>query len=568
MKIQVTARIFLAFASLIFSAVASGQDVSMNHQTGVVNKVVEISFESAKSYGDPFNEVQVDLNVTAPDGKQARVPAFWTGKQSWRVRYSSPLKGTHRWKIECSDATNAKLHGVEGTIDLSPYVGDQPFYKHGFVQVAPDKRHLMYADGTPFFWLGDTWWMGLCNRLSYPDDFQKLAADRKAKGFNVIQLVAGLYPDMHPFDPRGANEAGFPWEEKYARIRPEYFDAADQRIDYLVDQGLMPCIVGAWGYFMPWMGEKKLEQHWRYLIARYGAMPVVWCAAGEANLNWYLDKPFPVDARAQVTEWTKVMKYIRATDPFHRLLTIHPTGIGRLSARHATDDVGLLDIDMLQTPHGERDAVDATIRTVAESVADKPVMPVINGEASYEMLMDRIGTRWTRQMFWICMTEGAAGHTYGANGIWQVNRKGKPHGGSPHHPPGSTGYGVIAWDDAMNLGGSTHVALGKKLFEQYDWQKWQPQKGWAEYATKTDKTPTYGPFVIGDEKTRLIYVPELQAIRVAKLDAGAEYAAKMFNPVTGEEKSAGDVKVDGGACTVTPPEQKDAEDWVVVIERK
>ena len=56
-----------------------------------------------------------------------------------------------------------------------------------------------------------------------------MAAARKAKGFSVIQIVAGLYPDMPAFDPRGANEAGFPWEQDYARVRPEYFDRADER---------------------------------------------------------------------------------------------------------------------------------------------------------------------------------------------------------------------------------------------------------------------------------------------------------------------------------------------------
>src|SRR6202042_169897 len=114
--------------------------------------------------------------------------------------------------------------------------------------------------------------------------------------------------------------------------------------------------------------------------------------------------------------------------------------------------------------------------------ADTPIMPVINGEAAYEMLHDTLPTQWTRQMFWLCMTNGAAGHTYGANGIWQVNRRGQPHGPSPHHKPGSDGYGVIAWDDAMNLPGSTQVALGKKLFEQYDWQMFEPHSQWASYA--------------------------------------------------------------------------------------
>jgi len=58
--------------------------------------------------------------------------------------------------------------------------------------VAKDKRHFEHLDGTPFFWLGDTWWMGLCKRLSW-DGFQELTANRKAKGFNVVQIVCGPY---------------------------------------------------------------------------------------------------------------------------------------------------------------------------------------------------------------------------------------------------------------------------------------------------------------------------------------------------------------------------------------
>ena len=67
------------------------------------------------------------------------------------------------------------------------------------------------------------------------------------------------------------------------------------------------------------MGEARAKQHWRELIARYGAWPVVWCVAGEANLPWYLAKNFPYDDREQVNGWTEVARYIRATDPFHRL---------------------------------------------------------------------------------------------------------------------------------------------------------------------------------------------------------------------------------------------------------
>jgi hypothetical protein len=40
-----------------------------------------------------------------------------------------------------------------------------PFYTHGPIRVAASHRHFEHADGTPFFWLGDTWWMGLTERL-------------------------------------------------------------------------------------------------------------------------------------------------------------------------------------------------------------------------------------------------------------------------------------------------------------------------------------------------------------------------------------------------------------------
>ncbi len=442
------------------------------------NVMVEITLTAGRTYSDPFNQVELDAVFVDPAGHELRVPAFWDGGQTWKVRYASPLVGTHTFHTECSQADDGGLNHIRGTVTIVPYTGENPLYMHGPLRVAASRRFFEHLDGQPFFWLGDTWWMGLCHRLRWPEEFQQLTADRKAKGFNVIQIVAGLYPDMFPFDPRGANEAGFPWETNYTSIRPEYFDEADKRLGYLVDQGLTPCLVGAWGYFMPWMGVAKMKAHWRYLIARYGAWPVVWCAAGEANLPWYLAKGFPYDDRQQVHDWTEVLRFIRATDPWHRPLTLHPTGIGPLTARHSTDDAGLLDFDMLQTPHGRAEAVPVTISTVRQSYGASPIMPVIDGEASYEMLSDSLPTEWTRRMFWVCLMNGAAGHTYGANGIWQCNRPGQPHGKSPH----GGSYGTIPWNEAMHLPGSQQVGFGKKFLEHFAWQDFQPHPDWAAFA--------------------------------------------------------------------------------------
>ena len=491
--------------------------------TADTNVPCEIAFTAQRVHADPFLNVVMDVLFTDPAGQTRRVPAFWAGGAVWKVRYASPLAGTHRWRSACSDGDDPGLHGVEGTLAIRRYRGTNPLFRHGPVRVAPDKQHFEYGDGTPFFWLGDTWWMGLCHRLHWPDEFQQLTADRKAKGFNIIQIVAGLYPDMPPFDPRGANEAGFPWEADYARIRPEYFDAADKRLRYLVDQGVTPCLVGAWGYFLPWMGQAKMQAHWRYLIARYAAWPVVWCAAGEANLPWYLAPGFPYDDREQVHGWTQVLRFIRATDPFRRPLTIHPTAINRYTARNATDDVSLLDFDMLQTPHGQKEAVPITVRAARESVAAHPIMPVIDGEASYERLSDSLPTEWTRAMFWLCLMNGAKGHTYGANGIWQMNRKGQPHGASPH----GGNYGVIAWDDAMQLPGSQQMGYGKRFFEALPWTHLTPMPETVEWEGAGK------PAVRGD----WIWFPEGDPKRDAPTEA--RYFRRVFTlPATSALRSA------------------------------
>ena len=139
-------------------------------------------FTAAKKHDDPFDAVDLDVTFTAPDGKTVRVPAFWAGGDVWKVRYASPQVGAHSYRTTCSDPDDAGLNGRVGAIKIRPYEGDNPLYKHGPIRVAADHRHFEYADGTPFFWLGDTWWMGLCERLHGPRSSRALAADRVRQG--------------------------------------------------------------------------------------------------------------------------------------------------------------------------------------------------------------------------------------------------------------------------------------------------------------------------------------------------------------------------------------------------
>ncbi|MCL4401517.1 MAG: DUF4038 domain-containing protein [Acidobacteria bacterium] len=518
---------------------------------------LEWSFTSAKPYSNPFAEVELDVVVRDPDGAEWKVPAFWAGGQTWRVRYAPAKPGKHTWHSVANDTGNSGLHNQRGTLTAVPYAGALPLYRHGPLRVAKDRRHFEHADGTPFFWLGDTWWMGLVKRMRWPDDFRMLAADRLEKGFTVVQIVAGLYPDMPERDPRGANEAGYPYEQGYERLNPAYFDMADLRIRYLADAGIVPCIVGCWGYYLPILGMEKMKRHWRNLVARWGAYPVVWCLAGEGSMPYYLSKTREADTKAQSEGWTEMGRYVRSIDPFRRMITIHPS----TSARAVVTDPSVLDFDMLQTGHGDRDSIPSTLKLVTTSYATTPEMPVIDGEVCYEGIMEASRQEIQRYMFWACMLNGAAGHTYGANGIWQVNTPEQPFGASPH----GRSWGDTPWQTAYRLPGSGQLGMAKKLLSKYQWWRMAPHPEWIEPHGSTENYwQPYGAGIPGE--LRVFYFPRTGSVRqkVKALEPGSRYRAYWWNPASGRETEIGMV---AGGPEWQPPAPLIFQDYVLVLEK-
>ena len=534
------------------------------------NCVTEWHFSPGQAYTDPFNDVDLDVLVTDPDGEERRVPAFWSGESTWRVRYASPKLGTHRWRSECSDTSNPDLHGREGAVEVVPYSGRNPLMLHGPLRVSESGRHFEHVDGTPFFWLADTWWMGLCERLQWPGDFQTLTSDRVRKGFSVIQTVAGLYPDMGWRDPRQVNEAGYPWDEAFNAVEPAYFDHADLRLHHLVRSGLVPCIVACWGYYLPLMGLERMKKHWRNLVARYGAYPVVWCLAGEASMPFYLSTDRENEERLQMEGWTEMAAYMRAADPYRRPVTIHPSGPG--SSRDDVVDTSDLDFIMLQTGHADRVSLPDTLRIVSEEYAAEPVRPVINGEVTYEGLAESNRQEIQRWMFWACVLGGAAGHSYGANGIWQVNHKDAPYGKSP----GGQSWGDTAWDDAYVLPGSGQLGLSKRFLERFRWWDLQPRPDWVEHPA-TPGEP-HGAYAAGiPRRLRFVYVPgEVSArgmrtwrIDMKGIESDVDYRALLFNPVDGSETDLGPVEPDSEGRWRPPWNRAPVfQDWVVVLEAR
>jgi hypothetical protein len=504
---------------------------------------------------------EVSVEFVDPNGGVMNVPAFWAGGQEWRVRYVSGIAGVHRYRWTVTGAVGTGLHGQQGTIELAAGVRLPLLEERGRLRIGANPRQLVYGDGEPFFWLGDTWWLGLVQREGWGlSEFRTLAADRVAKGFTVVQIVAGLYPDLPPFDPRGFNEAGYPWELDYARLNPAYFDAADQRIATLVQAGLTPCIVGAWGYHLPWLGLERMKQHWRYLVARWGSYPVVWCLAGEATMPYYLSEQREVDTHSQKQGWSEIGRFVRAIDPYRNLITIHPC----IGGRQDVEDESVLDIEMYGTGHGDWSSVPFHMRIVPEAYARTPPMPAINAEVCYEGHMQANWQNVQRFMFWTSLLSGTTGYTYGAGGIWQMNTHAQPHGPSPQ---GVT-YENTPWDIAAQLPGARQLGFAKELLARYSWPDLQPMPNSVDPRWSSDDY--FLPYAAGiQNQVRFVYIPgriyQWSGPVVKELEQGVAYHACYFDPITGTDYDLGRVTAVSGAWQA--PTLPLAQDWVLVLER-
>ncbi len=531
---------------------------------GIQHHVSEWTFTSARHYDDPFNQVQMDAVFRDPTGRSWTVPAFWAGGQEWKVRFSPRQTGLYTFRTHCSDPANEELEGQEGTLEARPYLGNNPLLEHGPLRVSDDHRYLQHLDGTPFFWLGDLWWLGLTSRLAWPQDYQMLVADRVMKGFTVIQVVAGLHCDMPAFDERGFNEAGHPWEADYVRINPAFFDMMDLRIEWLVRSGLVPCIFGTWGFHLLWMGTDRMKQHWRYLVARYGAYPVVWSLAGSVNMPYYLSETREQDGELLRQGWVELARYLRDIDPYGHPRVAHPFPFEPEPGVMERD--GLLNCYFMHTGQGGWQGFPRRVGMVKRVLQRQPCLPVIQGEGCFEGFMDSNWEEVQRANFYALYLLGLRGLTYSANGIWQFNNPGDLFGPSAN---GAT-LGNILWQEAYRLPGSKQIGIAKRLFERYPWWELECRPDWID--PHADDQDAYLPYAAGiPRQLRIFYFPRpiwpsqgVSPIRLRALEPEVTYHAFYFDPKSGHEYGLGSVSGHDEWVVPLPPA---LQDWVLVLDQ-
>jgi hypothetical protein len=457
---EITAVAILLVTTCFSSSVARADSASYE-------RVFEASFESKKFYADPFNDVDVDV-VFANGGQSWRVPTFWRGGNRWTVRFAPPSPGVYTYRLKSTDPANPDLNEHEGRVTITAYSGPNELLRHGPLKVSGDRRYFEHGDGTPFYWLGDDWYTGLSDRLPW-EAFQTLTANRKAKGFTVAELafMTSSNEERAPTDPGFCNEGGCVWDEEFRHINPRYFDFSDRRVQHLVDAGIAPALFGAWHQVLAQMGVAKMRQHWRYIIARYGAYPVFWVLGGEINdppPNVRTLRDWAPHANLVPGGWTEVARFIKATDPYHHPLTVHE-GITAFPLQ----DSSLVDFDLIQPGHNGWPSIAMEVAELTTRYA-RAAKPIVVGEIGFEEAGASQLQDYQRMAFWLAMLNGAAGYTYGTLET--------ASGYNPQKPLHRIQFSLFTWQEAMNFPGSRQVGLNADLLRKFPWQRFAPHPEW------------------------------------------------------------------------------------------
>jgi hypothetical protein len=191
----------------LFAVVAAADGVRLEFGQARVWETQEIRFEAARDYANAYAEVELWIELEGP-GFARRVYGFWDGGRTFKIRFAATGPGEWRWRSGSNQPDDGGLNGGSGRLTVLPWsereLAENP-NRRGFVRATENGHALRYADGSPFFLVGDTWLAGSTWRLPWkgtaaaPDyvpgpgiSFEEAVAYRKRQGYNSVSLIAAF----------------------------------------------------------------------------------------------------------------------------------------------------------------------------------------------------------------------------------------------------------------------------------------------------------------------------------------------------------------------------------------
>jgi hypothetical protein len=545
-------------------AVLLAGQISTAQETTRVWQKPEIALTASQSFSNPYADVEVWVDMDGP-GYSKRCYGFWDGGNTWRVRIMATAPGTWTWTSGSSPADSglAGRTGSFSAVAWSESELQQNPLRRGMVRATANGHALQYADGTPMFWLADTWWSCMTRRFFWYDDdlprevgtsaagFKDYVRYRKAQGYNGCMVIAG-FPN---WTDTSSSWGGTGWEDEAGnrpffgpgttpdlnRINPAYFQSMDKKVDYLNENGFIPFIetarrdIGAyWKANFGW--PHSYARYIRYLCFRYQGNIII-------NSPVHLDLDIPEIGNSEWNQAANVIVDGYAWPPFGHLGSANPpsqTGSTLESFGH-TDQVRWLSLHAVGNARNHFLFPDLT----AMFEHGNPV-PCLNNEPYYDGLKwgdtaalgSDLAAYYCRVgIYGSVLSGGLAGHAYGADHVWD---------GDSQMPMAFVIQSAAQMQHIRTFlfgRGATfqNMAPRKDLLTPRQTSNRDGNKGWA-YC-----------LLSGQHDAALLYFEQgCERATLSGCLAGTPYHLRWFKPATGEWIAGETLQADGSGKIVLP----------------
>jgi hypothetical protein len=451
---------------------------------------------------------------------------------------------------------------VAATVFAQPATWEGPSVdlSKGKLKVSDNKRFLVFEDGTPFFYLGDTAWE-LFHRLN-KEETEKYLENRRAKGFTVIQAV--VLAELDGLDtPNAEGEKPLVGNDP-EKINEAYFKHVDWVVKKAEEKGIFIGMLPTWG------------DKWNI---KWGKGPVVFTPENAAvfgellgkryrnsrNIIWIMGGDRNVEEEVHFEINRAMAGGVKKGDGGAHLMTFHPQG-GRGSSEWFHNDTWL-DFNMRQNGHNPR--YTGVYENTLKDYNLTPVKPVIDGEPIYEdhpveFAADKFGhstsTDVRRPLYWNLFS-GAFGHTYGHHSVWQMWQPDR----NPVNAP------LMPWYEAIDQPGAAQMQFGRRLIESRPFLTRVPDDSVIVPDRVTTSVPGAGIYRFvatrdSDGSYAMVYVPAGRAFSV-RMDVikGSQVVAWWYNPRNGEAVKIGNFPA-SGTRSFLPPNADENLDWVLVLD--
>ncbi|CAM4871197.1 unnamed protein product [Rotaria socialis] len=526
--------------------------------------LVEISLNAAGNYSSPYIDVD-DLRATfiSSTGISMTMPGFWDGGQTWKIRFAPIVDGIWTYTTKANDVG---LNNQTGFIMCTPYTGTLSIYQHGFMKPSANNRYLTYADGKPFYWLGDTHWSGFniaerfneSNDVRFSSMFKGMIDRRLEQGFTVWK--AETFANNNEQGNPARNEGGPAWnnDKFFIDLNPAFWQNIDQRIAYLASKGMVISMAQGIGRSMKnASAESDHKRLARYILARYGAYPTVWITAQEFN---------DVASGACGQCWAHVAEYVYDLDPYKRANSMHNAYTNPI-VYHDQSWYGFVT---LQQSHNRVSSVDYWL-TQYNAI---PPRPILEDEANYEDIIPWYGggvitPKWkTRQSAWQSQIAGTFGFTYGAQGIWWACYTTK----EINYNCGN-GSDARSWNTAIDFPVGEQMSFMANFWGAFDWWTLAPDENAISWLAAPNNTQRPYQKTNGNNRTLVIaYLPlQLNGTvyngTVRNLSPTGVYMSQWFNPRNGTYSmiDAGWMPTKSGLWDI-PNQPTSTDDWALKIQ--